>query len=101
MDESRKQFEEWYASSWRLRDDELRQELAVENNGDYIYSSAYNSWQAWQASRAAIDIELPVKNDISDDDYPIPDLVDWDDGRNAGIQECAEAIRAAGIKVKE
>ncbi|EDY1956169.1 hypothetical protein RYT74_001315 [Salmonella enterica] len=61
----------------------------------------FAAWQAWQASRAAIEIELPTKNDIADDDYPIPDLVDWDDGRNAGIQECAEAIRAAGIKVKE
>ncbi|EGI0929671.1 hypothetical protein IF473_003470 [Salmonella enterica] len=59
------------------------------------------AWKGWQASRADIEIELPTKNDISDDDYPIPDLVDWDDGRNAGIQECAEAIRAAGIKVKE
>ncbi|WP_410003326.1 hypothetical protein [Salmonella enterica] len=59
------------------------------------------SWDAWKESRSAIEIELPAINDISSDDYPIPDLVDWDDGRNAGIQECAEAIRAAGIKVKE
>ncbi|WP_413787429.1 hypothetical protein [Salmonella enterica] len=59
------------------------------------------SWDAWKESRSAIEIELPAINDISSDDYPIPDLVDWDDGRNAGIKECAEAIRAAGIKVKE
>nr|EEJ7374215.1 hypothetical protein [Salmonella enterica subsp. enterica] len=87
MDESRKQFEEWWSKykSPFTEDDELKE----------------FAWVIWQASREAIEIELPVKNDISDDDYPIPDLVDWDDGRNAGIQECAEAIRAAGIKVKE
>ncbi|EBZ5718287.1 hypothetical protein EC401_10465 [Salmonella enterica subsp. enterica serovar Oranienburg] len=86
MDESRKQFEEWWSKykSPFTEDDELKE----------------FAWVIWQASREAIEIELPVKNDISDDDYPIPDLVDWDDGRNAGIQECAEAIRAAGIKVK-
>ncbi|EBH8128441.1 hypothetical protein AF537_19230 [Salmonella enterica subsp. houtenae serovar O:11:g,z25:-] len=87
MNESYRQFENWWSKdkSQFTDDDELKN----------------FSWVIWQASRAAIEIELPTKNDISDDDYPIPDLVDWDDGRNAGIQECAEAIRAAGIKVKE
>ncbi|ECB7314882.1 Uncharacterised protein [Salmonella enterica] len=87
MDESRKQFLEWWIHP---EQEELRKSCA-EGWGEKI----------WSASRSAIAIELPAKNDISSDDYPIPDLVDWDDGRNAGIQECAESIRAAGIKVKE
>ena len=58
-------------------------------------------WAAWQASRAAVEINLPAKNDISDEYRQIPDLSDWDDGRNSGIQECVEAIRTAGIKVKD
>lgn len=96
MDESRKQFEEWYASSWRLRDDELRRELAVEDNGDYIYSCAYNSWRAWQASRATIEIELPsLKQKDTGERYV------WSDGVFNFKLDAIEAIRAAGIKVKE
>ncbi|ECH7372715.1 hypothetical protein FP601_20160 [Salmonella enterica] len=87
MDESRKQFLEW----WRHPEQEYLRKSCAEGWGEKI----------WSASCSAIAIELPAKNDISSDDYSIPDLVDWDDGRNAGIQECAEAIRAAGIKVKE
>lgn len=87
MGESRKQFLEW----WRHPEQEELRKSCAEGWGEKI----------WSASRATIEIELPAKNDISSDDNPIPDLVDWDDGRNAGIQECAEAIRAAGIKVKE
>ncbi|ECB6677621.1 hypothetical protein AIB46_001159 [Salmonella enterica subsp. enterica serovar Hadar] len=87
MDESRKQFLEW----WRRPEQEELRKSCAEGWGEKI----------WAASRSAIAIDLPAKNDISSDDYSIPDLVDWDDGRNAGIQECAEAIRAAGIKVKE
>lgn len=92
MDVSRKQFLEWFG-----------EEFESINNSEELHVQAIKmiAWQSWVKSRAAIEIELPAKNDISGDDHPIPDLVDWDDGRNAGIQECAEAIRAAGIKVKE
>ncbi|EJX0637989.1 hypothetical protein ODD39_003429, partial [Salmonella enterica] len=77
MDESRKQFLEW----WRHPEQEELRKSCAEGWGEKI----------WSASRSAISIELPAKNDISSDDYSIPDLVDWGDGRNAGIQECAEA----------
>ncbi|MGS9112103.1 hypothetical protein ACQWHS_25275, partial [Salmonella enterica subsp. enterica serovar Infantis] len=63
--------------------------------GSYVHERVHLMWMAWRESRADFEIELPAKNDISSDEYPIPDLVDWDDGRYAGIQECAEAIRAA------
>ncbi|EAA6247310.1 hypothetical protein XX58_002210 [Salmonella enterica subsp. salamae] len=91
MDESRNQFEEWFKNKYHVSSDVMK----------IMHIKSEIAWEAWQASRAAIEIELPAKNDITGDDYPIPDLVDWDDGRNAGIQKCAEAIRAAGIKVKE
>ncbi|HEC6394494.1 TPA: hypothetical protein ACJG8U_002788 [Salmonella enterica subsp. enterica serovar Warragul] len=91
MDESRKQFEEWFKNKYHVSSGVMK----------IMHIKSEIAWEAWQASRSAIEIEFPAKNDISSDDNPIPDLVDWDDGRNAGIQECAEAIRAAGIKVKE
>lgn len=106
MDVSRKQFQSWFADEIVGADVEFPE----FEDGEYVAGKIYDGqlyvmlqamYMAWTASRAAIEIELPAKNDISGDDHPIPDLVDWDDGRNAGIQECAEAIRAAGIKVKE
>lgn len=106
MDESRKQFQSWFADEIVGADVEFPE----FEDGEYVAGEIYDEklyvmlqamYMAWTASRAAIEIELPAKNDISSDDNSIPDLVDWDDGRNAGIQECAEAIRAAGIKVKE
>ncbi|EEA8306566.1 hypothetical protein QE82_23095 [Salmonella enterica subsp. enterica serovar Rubislaw] len=87
MDESRKQFLEW----WRRPEQEELRKSCAEGWGEKI----------WAASRSAIEINLPAKNDISDEDRQIPDLSDWDDGRNSGIQECVEAIRTAGIKVKD
>lgn len=99
MDESRKQFQSWF-EEW-FGEPPLTSWNELWCDDGYSAEDIDHMWDAWQASRAAIEIEFPAKNDISSDDNPIPDLVDWDDGRNAGIQECAEAIRAAGIKVKE
>ncbi|EDJ9084635.1 hypothetical protein GFI45_06100 [Salmonella enterica subsp. enterica] len=106
MDESRKQFE--YEAGQALNLPTSIIELARKGDGcDHAFDSMNimqplnGWWHWWKKSRSAIETEFPAKNDISSDDNPIPDLVDWDDGRNAGIQECAEVIRAAGIKVKE
>lgn len=93
MDESRKQFEWWFS-------DQGRHLYAVEkSNGDYLLASAESSWQAWQASRAAIEIELPAKIEREVRDTDIDDERRW--GHNDAIRDCADAIRAAGIKVKE
>lgn len=43
-------------------------------------------------------VKLPQKNPVTD--MSIPDFCDWDDGRNAGIDECADAIRLAGGTVE-
>ncbi|EQA7425348.1 hypothetical protein ACX6VP_004555 [Yersinia enterocolitica] len=59
------------------------------------------AWLAWQASREAVAVDLPDKQFISEEDVLIPDEVDWPDGFNTALEQCAEAIRAAGIKVKE
>jgi len=86
MDESRKQFEEWMT-------DMGKHPLAIEKvDGNYILASARTQWEAWQASRAAIEIKLDDKVMVEDE---------FDKGHNCAIDYCAEAIRAAGIKVKE
>ncbi|HBA7889294.1 TPA: hypothetical protein LZQ89_004460 [Escherichia coli] len=92
MDESRKQFEEYVAKKLRLPFEMITE----ARNGDryFAFSSmdirhSLNEWWAlWQASRAAIEIELPVW--FVSDAIAVYDRDDID-----------ESIRAAGIKVKE
>lgn len=83
VDKSREQFEEWFS-------DRGKNQYAIEKlNGNYILASARSAWQSWQASRAAIEIELP---DSWHDEY-MDNVVNYD--------ETVKAIRIAGIKVKE
>lgn len=92
MDESRKQFEEWFM------DDVVG--AAVDfpefKDGEYVVGEVYNEqlyvmlqamYMAWQASRAAIEIELP---DSGAYDYP-----------KQVVKALEEELLAAGIKVKE
>lgn len=75
-----------------------------ESVGRYKYAFIQSQYEffleAWQASRAAVEVDLPDKQFISEEDVLIPDEVDWPDGFNTALEQCAEAIRAAGIKVK-
>ncbi|WP_313327741.1 hypothetical protein [Enterobacter oligotrophicus] len=75
MDESRKQFDEAYE---RMQYDHFG------SNRDF-------AWKFWQASRAAVEIKLDDKVMVEDE---------FDRGHNCAIDYCAEAIRAAGIKVR-
>lgn len=93
MDESRKAFEQWCKTV--MTDDA---DFCMEW-GDYSNINVRLRWEAWNASRAAIEIELPRIIDL----YPFgPDSAKIICGfhKNA-VAECASAIRAAGIKVKE
>ena len=52
------------------------------------------AWAGWQASRDAVEVELPKRREYVDT------LSDHELGFNIALENCAEAIRAAGIKVK-
>lgn len=81
MDESRKAFESWFENYHGIK---------ASNSG---YANMIEMhWQAWKASREAIEIKLDDKVMAEDE---------FDKGHNCAIDYCAEAIRAAGIKVKE
>ena len=79
MKSSREQFEEWVPAMI----DGLPENMARIFEGMLF--------TAWQASRAAIEIELPDKVMVEDE---------FDIGHNWGIDYCADAIRAAGLTVK-
>ncbi|EIC1756331.1 hypothetical protein K9716_000402 [Escherichia coli] len=89
MDESRKQFLE-FAKKQNLS-------LAYGDCG-YVYSSTEMAWRAWQASRAAIEIELqkPKKGPLPGDYH-----IGYDSGAESQYESDVEAILSVGIKVKE
>ena len=98
---SREQFEkemsdkyEWFSEAIACADFCGDDDDGYYVGGDYIYHGTSCSealfwlWRGWQASRAAIEIELPVW--FVSDAIAVYDRDDID-----------ESIRAAGIKVKE
>ncbi|EOI5799788.1 hypothetical protein ACM92B_002476 [Cronobacter dublinensis] len=82
MDKSREQFLEWFSKEY----EEVNN--STELSAQVIKMIAVS---AWQASRAAVEIELDNKVMVEDE---------FDKGHNCAIDYCAEAIRAAGLKVK-
>lgn len=93
MDESREQFEQWYLLSWGYREDNHETLFEIgPDDGLYYRLGVRLAYDAWQAARAAIEIKLDDKVMVEDE---------FDKGHNCAIDYCAEAIRAAGIKVKK
>lgn len=91
---SREQFEAWLRAQPHVLN------VGVEQDGTYTLHEDRVALEAWQASREAVEVELPDKKFISEDEALIPEDSDWPDGFNTALEQCAEAIRAAGIKVK-
>lgn len=87
MDESRKQFNEWVLSRPEAEHDDI-----VMRSGEYLRILTSFMWEAWTASREAIEIELPMKK---------AEHASHQSAFNSGIDASAKAIRAAGIKMKE
>lgn len=85
MDELKQKFEKWfddhmYIGSKCIADPATKRRM-------------FCAWiAAWQASREAIEIKLDDKVMVEDE---------FDKGHNCAIDYCAEAIRAAGLKIKE
>lgn len=98
MDESRKAFESWI--KFHSDEDEMNGKLERANSGsNYADSITDICWMAWQASRAAIEIKLPEFYDYTDQDTTR--AAAEKSAYNSALYDSQEAIRAAGIKVKE
>lgn len=87
---SRAQFEAWFKDRY----DQISMPPADRS---ILFT---NQWASWQASRACMVVTLPEKSFIPESDKLYPDLADWPNGYNSGIDESANTIRAAGITVK-
>ena len=66
-------------------------DLRRNSTGDYIHATHAAAWWAWQASRAAVVVELP------DVRWGDPYSSGWNDMHG----EALKAIEAAGLKVKQ
>lgn len=90
---SREQFEAWAEEAGALPWGYLKKQR-TQNDGYSVQIYNY-MWSAWQASREAVVIQLPDRRDYEET------LSDHELGFNTGLEQCAEAIRSAGIKVIE
>lgn len=88
---SREQFEKWVGDSVNT---DVRRGIMLSRyeNGNYSHLATRHKWDAWQASRAAIEIELPEPCSPGDFCVDIP---------TQAHHEVIEAIESAGIKVKK
>ncbi|EQB0486257.1 hypothetical protein ACYAO4_002727 [Cronobacter turicensis] len=87
MDKSREQFEKWMSDNGKYP-------LAIEKmDKNYILATTRTQWEAWQASRAAVEIELPPK--FGEHQQQLEG-----NGWNWMRSHSVNAIRAAGLKVK-
>lgn len=88
---SREQFEKWISDG--MSSDLHRQiMLSRYENGNYSHIATRHKWDAWQASRASIEIELPEPCSPGDFCVDIP---------AQAHHEVIEAIEMAGLKVKK
>ncbi|EFN4943413.1 hypothetical protein FQG42_12115 [Escherichia coli] len=93
MDESRKQFEEWFKNKYHASSDVMK----------IMHIKVEIAWEAWQASRAAIelDIDWPESNDdFWKDGEEGAYAMGYEDGRDKTVIAVMKAIRSAGIKEK-
>lgn len=87
-DKMREEFEAWVLDKWPETD------LGQFNDGEYCGFTLQHCWAAWQASRAAVVVELPTGQC----------LFDRSSGRAAGglplveLKTVADAIEVAGLK---
>lgn len=72
--------------------------FSIQADGRYEYEHIQWDWETWQASRAALRVELPECRD------PLNSTGDDENPRSAGFNDClervTEALQQAGIEVK-
>lgn len=69
-------------------------------DGRYL-KEVQSAWMAWQASRAALVVELPKQVGLDKPFTGIPmDEMKADNSYNLALSRCRAAIEAAGVRVK-
>lgn len=95
----REEFEEWYIREFFDGDKECAAAWMITDpvSGGYLMERPAQYLSVWQASRAALKVELPEKigphNMIGR--HVLPEAAGYDDA----IDDCREALQQAGIEV--
>lgn len=97
---SRQKFESWFCKRHEVQPSS--QLLERKENGQYLYCTARESFEIWQASRDYAAVELPSLPAIPEpDDFAIDDS--RMDGYNAAKRmrnQCERVIENAGIAIR-
>lgn len=92
----REEFENWiwdkFGKDYWL--DTSSVDVFIRRGEGYLTEFLNVRWEAWQASRAALVVQLPKV--IIDDDM---NKAEWEAARDMR-ERCEEAIQAAGVQVK-
>ncbi|EGT0656892.1 hypothetical protein JAG27_000583 [Proteus mirabilis] len=92
MDKSRQQFECWYFNNHHH---EQKYPLHKDESGEYFYDGARKAWEAWQASRDSLVLNLPAR-EKNKGNYDF-----FTDGYNSGISACEISLLDNGVKIKD
>lgn len=94
MEESRKHFQKWWEEFYDTSPREPWDVIYSPDHDYFVDQDIDGQYDAWKASRATIEIKLPPAMGEHQIQY---DGTDWNQMREHAVN----AIRAAGIKVKE
>lgn len=90
-DNMRGEFEAYFKRTRRI-------EPRMLSDGSYDSPAQDCCWEFWKASRESLVVELPKEIEIQDGNAA--QVFDIECAVNSTIAQCAEAIRAAGVKTK-
>ncbi|MHA3345197.1 hypothetical protein [Yersinia pseudotuberculosis] len=89
---SREEFEAWAEKNGYRMD-------LIPNSDIYSYSSTRCSWEAWQAARESIVVDIPEEMTCREA-LEQGHTSDYANGFTAAIIQCYAVVRTAGIRIK-
>ena len=87
MDKSRQQFEDYILNKPQAHIDPLK----MSRFGYYYYHVTREAWEAWQASRESLEVELP-KLTVNNDPFEC--------GYLSALNDCRYILISNGVKIK-
>ncbi len=94
MEQVRSEFEAWFKPR--------KEAMQIRGIATHrIVKLHQRMWEAWQASRDAIELDLPPRKSAYASGYGDGYLVEQQGGEAIDHDETVEILRAAGLRVKE
>lgn len=98
MDKIREEFEQWWKSEYGAPLSDFNELWCAE--GGYCDEDLDRQWEAWQASRASIVVELPQRQSLYASGYGDGYFVPSDTGEGLEYEETVDSIRSIGLSIK-